>query len=521
MSASREKKSRQADPSLGEKRRIVQEKEAAAKRKTRLYAAAGAVVAVAAAALLVWDSGILQRNAVGATINGEKYTAAEVDFYYNMTKNQFINMAELYAQYGMDVGYDTSKTPAEQVFSTNEETGETTTYEDYFRDSAMESMRQVVALNAAAAAEGYTLSDEGKATVESQNKQIDQAAAQYSTTRSAILKSNYGSNITDKIFQKHVEMSVLASEFQAKYQDSVEISDEAIDAYYAENKDSLDSFDYNYAFISGTAASTTDEDGNTVAATDEEKAAAMAAAKAKADALIAAVQAGEDFDAIAKDYVSEASKEYYEEAGYTVREGTLGSSLSTLYSDWMKDADRTSGDIASFESEGSGYAVIRFNDRYLSDAATVDVRHILIAPESEDEDAEEYTDEQWAAAESEAKELLTQFTVGADTSAEAFGKLADEYSDDARNDDGDLTAPGGLYTNVGEGQMVEEFEAWIMDPARTAGETGLVKTSFGWHIMYFVGRNEVVWRDTAKTALVNEAVTAWTEQVLETYGTVA
>ena len=126
MSASREKRARQADTTIGEKKRAIQEQEAAAKRKTRLYAAIGAVIAVAAAALVVWDSGIFQRNTVAATINGVDYTTAEVDYYYNMTKNQFVSTAQAYAQYGMDVGYDFSKAPAEQVFSTNEETGEVT-----------------------------------------------------------------------------------------------------------------------------------------------------------------------------------------------------------------------------------------------------------------------------------------------------------------------------------------------------------------------------------------------------------
>lgn len=518
MSASREKKARQADPTIGEKQRLAQEKEAASKRKTRLYAAIGVVVAVAAAALIVWDSGIFQRNAVAATINGVDYTTADVDYYYSITKNQFINMAEAYAQYGMDTGYDTSKTPAEQVFSTNEETGEVTTYEDHFRESAMETMRSVVAMNAAAAAEGYTLSEEGKATLEEQSKMVDQAAAQYGTTRSAILKSNYGSYITDDVFAKNLEMTVLANEYMTRYEENVEVSDSELTAYYEANKDTLDSYDYHYAFISGTPVTEKDADGNTIEATDEEKSAAMADAKERAEALVAAVKAGEDFDAIAKDYVSESSKEYYEEAGYTERTGTLGSSLSPLYSEWMMDPARQNGDISVFESEGSGYAVILFLDRYLSDSATVDVRHILVKPEGDTEDATEYTDEQWAAAEAEAKSLLTQFTVGADATAEAFGALADEHSDDTRDTSGALYAPGGLYTNVAEGQMVEEFENWIFDASRKAGDTGLVKTEYGWHVMYFVARNEVIWKDTAKAALVSEAVNAWSEEVLETYG---
>lgn len=518
MSASREKRARQADPTIGEKKRIAQEEQAASQRKTRLYAAIGAVVAVAAAALIVWDSGLFHKEEIGATINGVDYTVTETDYYYNITKNQFISSAQTYAQYGMDVGYDFSKTPAEQTFSTNEETGEITTYEDYFRDSAMNSMRTVVALNAAAEAEGLTLSDESKAALESQLRMLDQAALQYGSSREAVLKANYGPNMTEEVLKKHLTMTLLANQYALEYEESLEFSQSELDAYYEANKDDLDSYDYRYAFISGLPETKKDADGNTIEATDEEKAAALANAKKQAEALVAAVKAGADFDAIAKDYVAESSKEYYEEKDYTLRTDVVGSSLSSLYSEWMMAPSRKAGDISLFESGENGYAVVLYLDRYLSDSATVDVRHILVMPEGDTEEATEFTDEQWAAAETKAKDLLTQFTVGADKTAEAFGKLAEEHSEDGRNEDGSLYSPGGLYTNVYKGQMVQEFEDWIFDSSRKSGDTGLVKTDYGWHVMYFVQRNEKDWKLTAENALLTEAVTEWTDELVDAYG---
>ena len=58
MSASREKKNRQGDPSLSEKQRRAQQQAADAKRKHTLYAVIGVVAAVAVIALLVWDFGL-------------------------------------------------------------------------------------------------------------------------------------------------------------------------------------------------------------------------------------------------------------------------------------------------------------------------------------------------------------------------------------------------------------------------------------------------------------------------------
>ena len=50
---------------------------------TRWSLLTGAVVAaLLVAALLIWDSGIFQRKAAAVTIDGEKYTAADVLYYY-------------------------------------------------------------------------------------------------------------------------------------------------------------------------------------------------------------------------------------------------------------------------------------------------------------------------------------------------------------------------------------------------------------------------------------------------------
>lgn len=35
--------------------------------------------------------------------------------------------------------------------------------------------------------------------------------------------------------------------------------------------------------------------------------------------------------------------------------------------------------------------------------------------------------------------------------------------------------------------MVNSFSAWCFDSSRKAGDTAIVKSDFGYHIMYFVG----------------------------------
>ena len=68
---------------------------------------------------------------------------------------------------------------------------------------------------------------------------------------------------------------------------------------------------------------------------------------------------------------------------------------------------------------------------------------------------------------------------------------------------------GGLYTEVYQGQMVTEFNDWCFDAARQPGDTGVVDTQYGSHVMYFSGVNMNRWQSQAASTLRNEAYTAW------------
>ena len=68
----------------------------------------------------------------------------------------------------------------------------------------------------------------------------------------------------------------------------------------------------------------------------------------------------------------------------------------------------------------------------------------------------------------------------------SFGALAKAHTADGNGD------VGGLYEGVPQGQMVEEFDSWIFDESRVYGDTDLVKTQFGYNVMYFVD-SEAAW----------------------------
>lgn len=116
----------------------------------------------------------------------------------------------------------------------------------------------------------------------------------------------------------------------------------------------------------------------------------------------------------------------------------------------------------------------------------VNVRHILISPAqtTDDNGKTSITDESWKEAEVEAQRILDDWIAGG-KSEEDFAEAANTHSTD-----GGSNTNGGLYENVVPGQMVQTFNDWCFEDGRKAGDYGIVKTNYGYHIMYFVGEGD-------------------------------
>ena len=71
-----------------EKRRQEERRE---RRSMAVYSVVAVVVVIAAAALMVWNAGILQRSLTAVEINGTKYSAADMQYYYNSIYSSYAN----------------------------------------------------------------------------------------------------------------------------------------------------------------------------------------------------------------------------------------------------------------------------------------------------------------------------------------------------------------------------------------------------------------------------------------------
>ena len=69
--------------------------------------------------------------------------------------------------------------------------------------------------------------------------------------------------------------------------------------------------------------------------------------------------------------------------------------------------------------------------------------------------------------------------------------------------------------------MVSAFEDWCYDADREVGDTGIVQTDYGFHVMYFSGRGDNLRDYLVETALRSNDFTAWQSSIVDdaTYST--
>ena len=129
------------------------------------------------------------------------------------------------------------------------------------------------------------------------------------------------------------------------------------------------------------------------------------------------------------------------------------------------------------------------------DQTNINVRHILIQPEVADGASEAEAAAAKEAARAKAEELLN--TYRQNPTEDNFAQLAKDNSTDPGS-----ASNGGLYEEVYPGQMVESFNDWCFDPARQPGDTDIVETDYGFHIMYFVSKSDTLyWKSVAEDEL--------------------
>jgi foldase protein PrsA len=204
-----------------------------------------AVVLVAIIIGLLFDQ-FYERTVM--TIDGKDYKMSDLAYYFYTVESTYDYYDQMFGGNGAywDMTY-------------NEDTGETV--REAAKQEAVDNVLYNEILYKEALAEGYTLSDEEKTTVQS-----DVNTLLTSTLTSSQISKN---KITEAKLTAALEKIALVTRFRADKIDTFDIDDAAIKDTI--NYDEYKQYDIETLFIS---TKTTDADGNSVDMTDEEKQAA-------------------------------------------------------------------------------------------------------------------------------------------------------------------------------------------------------------------------------------------------------
>lgn len=143
----------------------------------------------------------------------------------------------------------------------------------------------------------------------------------------------------------------------------------------------------------------------------------------------------------------------------------------------------------------------------------VDIRHVLIKPEggtTNENGVTVYSEEEWEACRQKAQKLYDEWKNG-EATEETFSQLAKDHSADGN------ASSGGIYTDITKDvNFVTEFKDWMFAEGRKPGDHGLVKTEFGYHIMY-LSDQEAQWIDHCRNAYLQEKINAVVTEAMEKY----
>lgn len=431
--------------------------------------------------------------------DGEKHDIKvnTYNYYFALYYNNLQSTVSSYKQYGIDLdeanmNVDFDKKLSEQ---TRTEDGKTTTWLEYVQEQVEDSIKDTYASYYKAVKENNgkdpEIKDDQKKEIKDALKNYKESAHKYGYTVSGYIEAAMGHGVTKDVFVREATISYIAENYDSDHKndsDSKTYTDKELNAYKKKNKSKLQSVDIKMFECDSE---------------DDAKAFKKAL---KADgsnfAALASKYSSDDFDKKANKNTQETT---YNDMARSTMEG-LSVAISTADDDkkypgldWLYSSDRKAGDVR----QDSTTVVYVVKPVYMSDAKTVNVRHILIAPESSkssdnsssSKSAKDCTDKEWAAAEKKAKSILAKYNSG-DKTSKSFAKIAKSNSSDGN------ASNGGLYENIIPNQMVPTFNAWCFDSSRKVGDVGIVKTEYGYHIMYFEGKNDqAVWKYIAQQKL--------------------
>lgn len=485
-------------------------------KKTRIITAVIVIALVITISLMNFFGVFARSKSVAKLPNGIKVSQAEYEYYYQMYYSNILQMTQQYDAYGDGAGkrmtgFDPLKTPGEQKFNSpmakdiklDEKYGKNPTWADFFEQQALQTAITINDLSKTAEEKGIKLS---KADIKERDKIIEQlrkSAADNDYSLGAYLRENYGNGMNEKLFKELYNKQLLAQEYTKVKQKEVSdsISEKAINEEFNKNSKDYTSVDLRYFVLRPSPEIIQSGDKAKIEESNKEL-------KTKADEFLDGLT-NDNFKERAISYAPENEKEVLnstesatsmDDTSYNV----LKDYVNKEAADWAFNKERKAGDKIAVPVKGKdgvvSYYIFFMNTPFKkNDGHTLSIRQILfktIDITSQDSKvAKPHTDEE---AKALAEKTVEEWKKAGSTD-KAFAKLATEKTEDT------ASAPtGGLYEGITKtSSYVPEFLEWCFEEGRKAGDVGIIKTDYGYHVMYMVGES----KDTVWQAMVRQALT--------------
>ncbi len=430
---------------------------------------------------------------VVATVDGQKISIGMYDYYYA----SIVSYYEQYASYGY-YSLDTTKDYSKQY--TTDDDGNKISWQKFFETEALKEVEQITTYYSKALEEGVTLTSAQKKTIDKQISTLKDSASQNDVSLDQYIKANFGTYCSEDTIRLMLEQYYLSANYKGKFKCETKVTDNDVDKYYNDHKNDYKKIEFYYI---ASPYDATDDNSKNESIKTAEKIMAKMKDKKSVIALVPEVYSSyidsqvkssmEQDSTLTEKKAREEAVKSYESNVVTTVSGS-DSPFDDKMNTWLFSDDTKVGSKKYYIDESAGYIyiVLKTSKASVEEDETYTVRHILVAPESGSNSSSstsektEYTDEQWAAAKKKADSILAKFNK-TDKSEYEFAKLAEQYStDSASTSSGSNDSFGGLYESVTLGQMVPDFEKWSIDDSRKYGDTGIVKSDYGYHIMFFI-----------------------------------
>ncbi len=487
-----------------------------------------AVIALGAAYGILDYAGVVNKAIQVGYVGNENISFSEYIYYYNRAFNTLYQNEQYYKYYGYNyTGYDVSLAPQDQTEDYKDpQTGETMKWTEYLHKQAVDMAQMYLAFYQEAVKLGIELTEADEAAIDKSIEELREQAAQTGTqgasgdeikgySLNAYLRLSYGNGINESFLRKQMKIETLSQKYYNEKMDefAAGYSAEEVKAVFEKDSDLYTFVDVRYYQFANEELEKKEGESDKDLKARQEK--ADKETKANAQAM---------YDAITdeKSFVAQATK-YNKTEGYDAANETLlksiakssinGSStnLESINADlakWAFDKGTKAGDkkLVSDEKAGKYYIAYMVNPKH--DVKTVDVRHILFMTTNSETGAA-LSDEEIKQAEANAKKALADWQAG-DKTEDSFAQYATDLTEDTGS-----ASNGGLYENVVPGQMVAEYDSWIFDEARKPGDTDIVETDYGYHVMYFVKANDSYADTKVRDDKATEDVNKLTEELLD------